>query len=99
MQGCYRLLAFYPVPMRLCGSYITVDGSFKVLVDFLGRHGATLWLASESHNHIPKEMPEHFSSSSHIEVASASSQELLLLCSLKDSIPGSLLSDRLDQRN
>lgn len=61
-------------------------------MDFPGRHGAALWLlASESPSHVPKEMPECFSSVSHIKEASANSQELLLLCSLKDFISGSPL--------
>lgn len=71
-----------------------MDGSFQVLVEFSGRHSATLWLtASESHSHVPKEMLEHFSSLSHAEIASAHSQELILLYSLKDCVLGSLFSD------
>lgn len=66
-----------------------MDGSFQDLVDFSGRHSATLWLiASESHTHVPKEMLECFSSLSHAEIAPAYSQELLLLYSRKACILG-----------
>ena len=85
----FNYCPFIPYPVSLCSSCSAADGSFQVLTDFPGRHGAALrLLASESHSRAPEQVPECFSSLSHVEVASANSQELLLLWPSRTSFLG-----------